>query len=256
MKKILLSLFLIVAVLGLLWQFLAHQPTMEEAYQSYKEGETATTISARKSAFNKSLSIYNQLDKTYNPEMGNGKLQLNLGNTYFQLEEYPLALYYYYKAQQLRPHDKTLAQNIQTTLLKLNLKPQDSSFLPPVFTFSLPMRLRLFFFSALALLATLSAYIWYGHSTLKNLIFLFSLSSLLFLGSAFYSRYLSPAEAVVIESVMLYRDAGFQYARVKEEPVPAGTVVKVIEPVDDGKWLKISADGTLGFVPWSSLKLL
>lgn len=232
---------------------------LEEAYQAYVTGEQAQTVADRKKQFNKSLELYSQVEANH---QNDGRLYYNIGNTYFQLEEYPLAIYNYYRAQSLRPTDDKIQQNLQIALEKAGVKQENSDSIfrqifYPHFNLSLANRLQLFFFSGLTLLGFISAYIWYKQSWLWNFIILSGLICGFFLVSTLYSRYVTPLEGVIVKSALLYRDAGTEYARVKEEPVVGGSKVEVIEVLSNGEWLKIkTADGTLGYVPQKTIKLL
>ncbi len=202
----------------------ATQTQLEEAYNSYIKGEQAKTVAVRKDAFNKALSLYSELESQYAPHYGNGKLFYNIGNTYFQLEQYPQAIYYYYNALALMPTNETVKQDISVASAKLDLPPPppDSIFKKVFFFYSylsLPDRLRAFFFCAIAALLFFSAAIWVPSRFWKALGTLFAILSVLFLATVFYSRYWSPIEAIAVKSTLLYRDAGTEYAHVKEQPL-------------------------------------
>lgn len=263
MKSALFFFLIGLSIAMLAWFFFWHigvtSEPLEEAYRAYSAGEQAKTVAERKKEFNKALALYTEVE---NKNSNDGRLYYNIGNTYFQLEEYPLAIYNYYRADALRPGDDKIQQNLHFALEKAGVKPEKeetifSQIFYPHFYLSLADRLRAFFFSGIALLAFISAYIWFKQKWVWNLIILSGLVYLFFLSSTLYSRFISPVEGVMIQSALLYRDAGTEYAKVKNEPLLGGSKVEVLDILKDGQWLKIkSPDGTLGYVPQKTIKLL
>lgn len=237
---------------------------LTQAEQLYSDGENGKTIAERAGAFNKTLSIYNDLEKRYAPFSGNGKLFYNIGNTYFQLGEYPLAIFYYRQAQILMPRSEKVAQNLKLALSKAGLplsSPSSDSVFSTLFVFhyflSLPERFQVFAASALFAILLASLFVWLQWRIFKILTGILLLISIVFFFSICYSKYLEPTEAVVIQFSNLYRDAGDQYAKAQNEPVPAGAKVEVLAIQKRGVWVKVlTQDGTLGYLPQKSLRLL
>ncbi len=235
---------------------------LQDAEAQYSLGEHAKTVAERKEAFNKALKDYLFLEKVFDPIYGNGKLYYNLGNVNFQLEEYPLAAYYYYKALSLMPRNNDVKDNLSMALHNLNLPSQQN---PSVFRkvfffhtfFSLPERLRLFFLFSLACIVTLSLFIWLRKQWLQFPIALLGAISLLFLGSLLYARYLEPIEGVLVHAAVLHRDAGSQYALISDKPLSAGLKVQVLDLRENGAWLKVlSPEGNIGFLKQSEIRLI
>jgi tetratricopeptide (TPR) repeat protein len=227
---------------------------LTEAYNAYLKGEKATTIAERKEAFNQSLEIYTQLNQSFSPTFGNGKLYFNIANSYFQLEQYPLAIYYYYQAQTLRPRDDKITYNLQIAQQKLGITPDKSKIDEYL---SLPERLQLFFGLSFAVLGFASLYIWYPFSLFKRMVILFSLLAALVFTNLIFTKYVTPLEGVLIRGASLHRDAGEQYALVSEEPLLSGTKVDVLNVSNQGQWLKIETpDGNLGFIPKDSIRVI
>lgn len=236
-------------------------PLLQEAEEAYKSGEQAKTIPERTKAFNHSLEILLGLEKEYSPNFGNGKLYFNLGNTYFQLEEYPYALLYYYRSELLRPRDEKVQAHIAFTQKKLGIGSVDHStpfewLLFFHYRLSLPERLQLFFVLSLLFLSLASCYLWFSRRWLYLSAMTLAISCLPILLSLAYSYALSPLEAVVVKSSLLYRDAGFYYAKVTQEPLLSGLKVKILEVTQGGKWLKVETnDGVTGYLPEASVRL-
>lgn len=238
----------------------AAQHLIHLAESEYREGEISTQVADRKKAFNLALSHYLQLEKNYHPNYGNGKLYYNIGNAYFQLGEYPLAVYFYEKSLSLDPRDNKTISNLATTLDKLGLNRPTTGFkLDNIFFFhsylSLPERLTLFFFFSLLAFLFLSLIVWHRRRLLQSLAILFGISALILLGSIFYSQFISPMEAIVVKPAFLYRDAGDQYAKVAEKPLTAGEKIQVLDL--KGEWLKVlTPSGELGFIKSNSLRII
>lgn len=236
--------------------------SLMDAQTTYGQGEIAQTIEERKVAFNQALTIYGDLDAKYNPNFGDGKLYFNLANTYFQLEEYPMAIYYYYRAQALRPRDSKVSQNLNITLNKLGLPTTES---PSIFSqifflhtyLSLPERLQITFALGVAMLVVASLFVWMRMKALKGLLILLGICWGLMLLGLIYDKYIAKIEAVVVHPSNLYRDANENSAKASLEPVLAGIEVQVLDVVDNGKWFKVLLPtGELGYLPYTSVYLL
>lgn len=253
------------AVLPLLFMHLFNRvgTKLQEAEELYSKGESSQTLAERTDSFNQALAVYLKLEKDYQPINGNGKLYYDIGNTYYQLSEYPLALYYYYQASALMPKDEKILQNISSAQRQLGLPPapRQSSIFPNVFffndDFSLPRRYQIFAVSTAIAILLSSIWIWKKWKYLKYLIALSLIISIVFFLSICYSEYLAPAEGIVVRASGLYRDAGNQYAKVQKEPIPSGTKVEVLAVQKNGAWVKIlTSDGTLGYLQQENIRIL
>ena len=255
-----------IAITVLLIGFLFTRNGSEElkhADDSYYAGEQAKEIAARQRNFNLALKYYKSLEATYDPAFGSGKLYFNIANTYYQLREYPWAVLYYYKAMALMPRDNKAERNLKIALDKLSLKEQvDKSVFDRVFFLyhylSLPERLQLFFVFAFLTFVFASILIWLRSRWIKTLLILCVIMAGIMLISIGYTRYLSPLEGVIVTSTNIYRDAGTQYAKVTEQPIPSGTKVEVKEIIPrNGKWLKIlTPDGEFGYIPNNAIVII
>lgn len=236
---------------------------LKSAYDNYLAGEKASTIARRKEYFNQALEDYSKLETTYKPTFGNGKLYYNIGNSYFQLEEYSWAVLYYYRALKLMPREERVQHNLNIALQKLSVTPSEIT--TPIYQpllylntlVSLPQRLQWFFNFGVILLALISAHLMRPNKYLKgSAIAVGIIWALLFLG-LLYTKFLAPVEGVLIHSSALYRDAGEQYAKVSEQPVLSGNKVKVLEVLQEGQWLKVlTPTGELGYVPSTTIRII
>lgn len=237
-------------------------PDAAAADASYSQGEKAVTIAERKEAFNHALELYSQLDEAFSPRFGTGKLDYNIGNTYFQLEEYPLAILHYYRAQFLMPRNEAVLRNLAMAQQKLGLRiPFESSAFDKIFffhySFSLPERLQMFFVLGLTLLLLGVVFLWNPIVWLKRLMIIVTVCTAALFLSVQYTHYLSIVEGVMMHTSILYSDAGLQYDKIKGAPIPAGAKVHVLNADQEGTWLKImSPDGTIGFVKQDVIRII
>jgi tetratricopeptide (TPR) repeat protein len=235
---------------------------LEKSYQDYVKGEQAQSLGEREDAFNQSLLYYTELETQYQPIYGNGKLYYNIGNSYFQLGEYPFAALYYYRAKKLMPREDFVAVNLSMTLDKLGIseKQEESVFQKLFFyhfLFSIPEKLQLFFIISLVAVLSSSLYIWTRFRFFKNTGVVFGFFAVLLLISFGFSHYIAPIEAVLVKSSALYRDAGYQYAKVQEAPVLSGSKLEVLDVIQKGEWLKVKTQtGDLGYVPQEALRII
>lgn len=235
---------------------------MKEAYVEYVRGETAQTIGERKEAFNNALKLYTSFEEEYQPKFSDGKLYFNIANSYFQLEEYPMAVLYYNRALKLRPRDEKVKHNLKVAYEKLGIDSEKKgSVFEKVFFFyynySIPERLQAFFALSIIALISGSAFIWQRKKWMKQLAVLAVLLAAVMLLTLGYSHYIASIEGIITRSTVLYRDSGLQYAKVIEEPVLSGEKVEVLDVLKEGKWLKIlTPDGHLGYVPDDSIKII
>lgn len=237
-------------------------PRLSLANSSYVAGEGASNTYEREKQFNQALDLYLSLESEFNPIYGDGKLYFNIGNTYFQLGQYPLAIYYYERAGALMPREKVVDLNIRASRDKLNLAaPKVHPLLHNVFFFhnetSLPERLQIFFALSLSLILCISLALWTDNVWIRRGVFTTSFALAIVSCSLVYTRYFAPLEGVLVQSVQLRRDAGAEYARINAETIPAGTVIEIIGINTDGKWIQvITSGGNVGYVEQKVVKVI
>lgn len=232
------------------------------ADQNYIEGENAKTIEERSIAFNKALKGYYQMEQECCPEFGSGKLYFNLGDAHYQLENYPLALYYFYQAQTLRPRDLDVKQNLEITLKKMSLpKEKSSSFTKRLFLFkeilSTSERIQIFIGIAIFLGILLSIAIWTSYERIKWIV-IFTVMIFTYMGSGLlYTKFFSPMKGLLIEPSYLFRDAGTQYASILEEPLFPGSKLEIIGIKENGRWFQVlTSENIIGYIPANKARIL
>jgi hypothetical protein len=232
---------------------------LQGAYNAYLRGENSKTIAGRKQGFNQALEIYLQLEQDYHPLEGNGALYFDIANSYFQLGEYPLSIFYYYRAWALMPRNPECLHNLTIALKKLHLPPPEQRWrLSHLFFLSLPERLRIFFIIGLFLVSCIGLYIWRPNWTrITYGIIFFGVSFIFLILNLGYTRYLEPISGILIKASTLYREAGQTHSKITDQPVSAGLKVEVVNVQDKGRWLKIiTPEGTMGYVPMENIRLI
>jgi tetratricopeptide (TPR) repeat protein len=262
LKGIFFFLFTLAVLFVGIWglRFRGHHQDIQTGVNSYQEAEIASTIASKKELFNQALSSFLDLDLNYHPRLGSGKLEYDIGNTYFQLEQYPLAILYYKRAEQLMPRNEVVTKNLSLARQKLGLKESENHPFWEVFllkNLSLPERLQIFSVLALLVLFLFSMWIWTKEKKIWYVGMFFLIPLLLILINLGICYYLLPTEAVLIRAVEIRRDAGQQFAKVGDQPILGGTVLEILETSSDGRWLKVrEPGGQFGYVPAETTKII
>lgn len=231
---------------------------LQEAGTSYKSGESAKTVAEREEKFNIALKNYLEVEKENDLRFSNGKLYYNIANSFFNLDEFAYAVYYYYKAIALRPLDEKVERNLAVALNKLGLKEEPNDSLKVITFFSpLTRKLQAFSLSWILFVVLASLYIWKEKPIYKQLSGTFLLVSAFALSWIIFSALFSPKEGVLIQGVELKMDAGDQFAAVREEPLSAGLKVKILDFDKEREYYKIeTSQDEIGFVPKNTLRVI
>ena len=217
----------------------------DAGYVKYKEGEKTTSNMERKKAFNEALSLYlHQVSA-----QPSGYLLYNIGNCYFQLQEYGLARLYYERAKTELPRFRQIPTNIHTTIVKAGIELQvseKSHFWKTFFLvsyFSYFEKELIFLAACLFAFAFASLYLWLEISAFRHLRNI-SLAIGVLVGCVLlYCTYLTPLEAIVLQPVSLSQGPGSRYAAVMENPLLPAEKVQVIEIIENGSWLFVETGG-------------
>jgi tetratricopeptide (TPR) repeat protein len=252
---------ILVAILGTLVFRSNDISDARQAEDYYRKGETATTIYERTEAFNQALALFLKLDDRFHPKFGTGRLPFNIGNTYFQLGEYPFSILYYKRAEKLMPRSEPVKRNLSQASAKAGLKMDHPQSLFDLFLLkpflSLPERLQLFAVFAALTLIFASAWLWTRKPWVSKTAVVFLIPAFLLFLNLVVTYYFSPIEAVLVQAAELRRDAGEEFALVTEQPILGGTVVEVLGTSPNGRWLKVVVpSGDFGFLPSESVKLI
>ncbi len=69
--------------------------------------------------------------------------------------------------------------------------------------------------------------------------------------------YLTPIEGILVVSSGIYRGPNWNQPQLSNEPLLAGSKVRVLQAVSDGNWVKITnSHGMIGYIPISNLRLI
>jgi tetratricopeptide (TPR) repeat protein len=259
-KVQLIIMFALIIVVFAFWMSYKGDERLQQAEAYYLKGETASTIASRKEAFNSALSLFLTLNDQYQPIFGTGKLSYNIGNIYYQLGEYPLAIAYYKRAENLMPRSLFVKENLTQAWEKAGISEMRKAHLLDGLLFkflSLPEKLQLFFGLSLLSFLFISAWLWLKKKWLAKVSKFFLIITAVILLNLAIIHYFSPIEAVLIHAVELRRDAGMEFAKVGDKPIPGGTEIEVVGYAYNEKWLQVIApNGDFGYIPITSVKLI
>ncbi len=232
---------------------------LHDAYASYTVGEHAKTLSERKDAFNTALTAYSEIVTT---SPTNGSLYYNIGNCYFQLNEYPQAILYYYKALSASPRHNKAKEHLSIAQGKINI-PHDHyySIIKTLLSFhcylSKGERFKSIFITCCLALISWSLYIWHRARLWRIIGYIITAMAAILLISVFISSYMIPIEGVVMHASTIRRDAGNHYTPVTDTPLLPGTKVRIVETIHENTWLKImTIDKDIGYVPNSVIRTI
>jgi len=222
----------------------------EDAFLKYTEAEHASTPEERKKGFNEALSLYLDVLST----SSSGKLYYNIGNCYFQLNEFGFAIYYYYKALQEMPRDEQVMTNLNTALAKVGLPPERRTVFDALLSsFEKSLWVLGFFLFAFCFF---SLYIWLPYGAFRWLAHLCLIIGSLLFASLVWQEYFATRAAVVVRTVSLTRGPGPEYIMVGD-PLLMGLKVRVIEVTAQGNWIKVRApSGQEGYVSQENVRVL
>lgn len=256
MIQLILSAFLI-------FSSLAANPTdlLHQANTAYQQGEKATSFEERRLAFNQALYHYHLAEQ----QVGQRSSLLNkaVGDSFFQLEEYPWAVLYYQRALKSDPHNSLVLSQLNRAYEKLGLPPPVSSsntlkqtlLLEPFFTLS--QRFKWFFWSALAAFLICSLVIWRPSPRIRKIALGFLIITGLIAGNVLYSSYFTPLDGIIVSSTGFYREPDDLQPQLTNEPLLAGTKVQILQSSSQGDWLKIAdSTGLVGYVPAARIRII
>lgn len=234
-----------------IWGIQPIDKNLEEANQSYLQGEKATTFEERKTAFNHALLLYHQVEQTITSPSAD--LYRALGDTYFQINEYAWAALYYRRALKKEPQDQAAMNHLTLAQEKLGLSP------PSISPSSTILSQKWTVFGGMLLLTFLltSATLWFSSSLLRHLAKMSLLFLFIPISSLIWFYYFTPLEALIITPTGFYREPRLDQPQLTHAPLLAGTSVFVLQTTDDGEWLKIvNTEGLMGYVPLASLRFI
>lgn len=232
---------------------------MEQANVLYKQGMEPSSLVDRQAAFNQALIIYLNEEKQH-PDIQNGNLYKAIGNTFFQLKQYPEAILYYYRALRLHPRDEWVKSQLQLAQIQLDLpSSSEDSLLKKILSFNdflpLPYRFEAFLWITFLTFFLFSLWLWSSYSMLKTVFYGFLFLTLLMLTNLALSYYFIPLEGILMSSTGLYREPDFHQSQVQSTPLRKGEKVTILSLKKD--WLKIQyQDKLIGYIPLQTARMI
>jgi tetratricopeptide (TPR) repeat protein len=231
-------------------------PMLEQISTDYEAALKTDSQSIRKSKFNAALQGLLNLEETHQPHLGNGKLYHNIGMTFFQLQEYPMAILYFTRAQGLRPRDETTAQHLAAAEKKaqLTINHTESGIMGRLLwfysAFSLPERMQLFVCFTVLVLLSVCFSIWKPNAVADKISIICAFLSLLYLSTMGWDYYLAAQEGILITPSYLFKGPGEEFAKLSDEPTAAGQKLTLLDASMPNQWIKVQApNGTIGYIP-------
>lgn len=240
------AVFFAIAILWMANVFSVGDDRLLLAYDSYVIGEKAVNIAERREAFNRALSFYAQIERDYLYD--DGRLYANIGNCFFQLEEYGWSIFYYRKALMKMPREEKIRKNLETAQKKTGTLQEDRIFFAN-YRFS---KEECVFFSALCFffwIVFFSFYLWLRYKILGFISLFLGVGGIFFSASLLYFHFLFYGKGICVQSTLLHCDAGSHYALVRKSAVLPGEQVKILLVHENGEWCKVLlSDGSVGYV--------
>ncbi len=216
----------------------------EEAEKAYLQGETAKNYAERREAFNQALSLYSALPAS------SGRILYNLGNCYYHLGEYGMAIWYYRRAAKYIPGEERLRVNLNAALRMAGISKSVSEI----------TKERIFFFHYrwtekqkdrfLSVSCVLAFLFLVGFGKRYRRVGQFFLAvSVLFGISLYLSSFPPRKRGVLLQAVSLRCDRGEHYSRIDDIPEFAGKRITVLEMIPENPWIKVKTEeGKTGYV--------
>jgi tetratricopeptide (TPR) repeat protein len=229
-------------------------PRIEAATEKYLAGERAASTEERQELFNEALSIY----LVYAKGHPSGMLLNNIGNIYFYLGDFGMAISYYRRAAMLMPRDSIIQKNLCIALSRADVtslqqeRPLSDAlglrWCSPLERSSFAIgsiAITLVFFS-LNLWLPSFGFLWlWRTSAILTLAFLTAL--------VWYALIVSP-QAVVVKAAPLRASSEASFTQPAVTTVRPGEVVEVIGTDESHQWVRVkTASQATGFLPGQDL---
>jgi len=228
----------------------------------YHQGVAAQNIGEREQAFEKALALYlAQFNAMQQKGQMNGLLCYNIGNCFFNLEQFGEAVFYYRLAQRLLPKNEKISANLETALLKRE-NPVDvktgwvqKTVLFFHYTISTSQRLNILLGAAifgavsciLMIIRPHTAFIY--TSAIPGIIVFFLMISI---GVEYY---MPNNVGIVARQTDVRRGQGERFAPMTAHPIGVGSSIRVLALENNWYLVKLN-DGRKGYIPEEHLKIL
>ena len=251
-KIILKSIFVFVIGYSFIFEAKAQNPEelLTEANSLYNEN-----------AFDSALTVYKSIvDQGYS----SATLYYNLGNTYYKLKNYPLAIYYYEKSLKLEPNNEDTKHNIEIAQLFLTdkIEPVPELFIKTwwnklgnAFTINTWAIITLVLLGIL--LICVFFYITAKTRSLKKSMFILGIIAIIFTTISFsistnkYNHLRTNNEGIIITPTVTIKSSPSQ-SSVDLFVLHEGAKVKILDNTYNWEKIKI-ANGSIGWLPSTAI---
>lgn len=233
----------------------------ESRAQKPEELLTQANSLYNENAYDSALTVYKSIiDKGYS----SAALYYNLGNTYYKLKNYPLAIYYYEKSLKLEPNNDDTKHNIEIAQLFLTDKIEA---VPELFiktwwnklsnTFTVNTWAVITLVLSGILLISVFFYITAKTRGLKKSMFFAGLIMIIFTAISFcittkkYNYIRTNNEGIIIAPTITIKSSPSQ-SSVDLFVLHEGAKVKILDKTDSWEKIRI-ANGSIGWLPSSTV---
>lgn len=229
------------------------EQSLREANEAYQKGLSQENVSQKQQYYNLALELYSGIEEKMKEEGRDlAPLYYDIGNLYFYLNEYPLAITYYYRAARTNPHDPKLIQNINNAFEKMGLSDRYRSA-----RWNMYELLKLFGALTAIAIFLFSLHVWFKQPGLFIAALIFSIFATICLCFAIFIRSTTPIEAIIISPTLLRLGPDSDFPAVNETPLFPGSKIDVIDVAREGKWLKIvSPNHQIGYIYYKSVRVI
>jgi tetratricopeptide (TPR) repeat protein len=246
-----LTNFLILTLGFFLVSFSQIDADLDEAYSQFLSTEKASTPAERALFLNRALATYQKVDYNKLSAKSQGWYWYNLGNLYFELGEYPLAVLFYERSLNLLPREEIIKNNLTLAQQKLNPPPSiNHSFISSLIK-KLAVWEYMQWFGIFTILTfiMISLYIWINRRIFViGSIVVLSLTFLFIIG-AIFRHYGTPVQGIIIHPTLLYRGPSQNYLPADPDPILSGSKVDILEIKGSGLWFKVQTeDNEIGYI--------
>lgn len=114
-----------IAIIGIILVFWAGSCMAQTTSESYETWLVEGNAAYNEGDYDQALTLYNQIEEA---GMESAALYFNMGDTYYKMKSYPMAILYYEKALKLDPGNEDIRTNLEIANLavvdKINIIPQ------------------------------------------------------------------------------------------------------------------------------------
>lgn len=251
-KNIIIRLFILIITCGIFTEMKAQNPEelFERGNMLYNE-----------SAYDSAVAVYEDI---INKGYSSAELFYNIGNTYYKLRNYPLAIYYYEKSLKLDPQNEDTKHNIDIAKLFITDKIED---IPDVFikkwwnnlsnSFTLNTWAIITIVIFTLLLICVFLYIIAKTKAMRKSTFFIGIILIIIMTGCFtisiqkYKYLNNKNEGIIITPTITVKSSPSQ-SSVDLFVLHEGSKVKILDNTEDWNKIKI-ANGSVGWIPSSTI---